>query len=299
MSNRALEGLEIALGVKPKKAPPKPKPKVVPPAPVVEAVYVPDNVVRVPRTTPANKTNKVAAYSDANTLLEKKGFAKTEETEARREIVLAWMLNGHLHDGQLTTVTELATALAVPTKTVQNDVATIKEKMGDFHTTEDLKDVPALAHMLMEMKFQDRGRALALYNIIMGDIDAADKFAAASMDKPQARKAEGLTGRDRASMYSAALQALDLSNKATNGMESLFKITGGAKRLEAIIKAKGITINNNNIVMYTSAQLQEVAADALGGVLPSVRKINKQLEAPKVIELDAADLKVMDMGNQK
>lgn len=296
MSNRALDGLE-ALG-RPKKPVQKPKPKAA--VPQATAFTYPDNVTRVPRTTPAAKSGQVAAFSEADTLLDKRGFAKTEETEARREKVLAWMLNGHLHEGQLMTALELANALSTPGKTIQNDVSTLKERMGEFHTTEDLKDVPALAHMLMEMKFQDRGRALALYNIIMGDIKAADKqLEAYVVEHGVAPKSGGLTGRDRAAMYSSALQALDLSNKATNGMESLFKITGGAQRLAAIIKAKSITVNNNNITVYTMNQLQEFASTLLGPVLPSVRKVNAQLSAPKTLELNAEDIKIMEMGNKK
>lgn len=300
MSDKALAGLEALANLGKSKLTPKPAPvRHVAPEPEPEDIDDTERIVRVPRTTPASKSNQTQKLVDGDTLIAKNGFGKSEETELRREKILAWMLNGHLHDGQLMTVSELAEALAAPTKTVQNDVATLKEQMGEYHTTEDLKDVPALAHMLMEMKFQDRGRALALYNIIMGDINKADAFEAAQRETPQARKATGLTGRDRAAMYSAALAALDLSNKATNGMESLFKITGGAQRLAAIIKARNITVNNFNGPVFTNAQLQEVVANEMGAVLPSTRKVQPMLEAPTAITLDAADHAILAIGSKK
>jgi hypothetical protein len=293
MSYKALEGLESQLGTKPK---PKVKPIVKPkPEPVA---YTQENVVRVPRTTPAPKIQRVNAFAEAETLLERDGLGKQQHTEERREKVLEWMLNGHLFAGELMTVNELSESLGEFPKTIQGDVAAIKEQMGEFHTTEDLKDVPALAHMLMEMKFQDRGRALALYNIIMGDIRTADINEAKKASDGKPSKFGGLTGRDRASMYSAALQALDLSNKATNGMESLFKITGGAQRLQAIIRAKNLTINNNNTTLYTMGQLQELAADALAGVLPSIRRGRPELPMPKTLELDADDIQVLKLGEK-
>lgn len=291
MSSKALQGLENL--DKPKKKAPKPQP-------VQEAEpEIPEQViVRVPRTTPAPKADKVDAFSESPTLLEKNPLGKKEETEYRREQVLSWMLNGHLFNGELCTVNDLAIQLDVPVFTIQNDVAVLKEKMAEFHTTEDLKDVPALAHMLMEMKFQDRGRALALYNIIMNDIKIADdKELKARNEGKMPQKGGALTGRDRAAMYAAALSALDLSNKATNGMESLFKITGGAQRLQAIIKAKNVTINNNTMVAVT--HLQELAANSLGAVLPSIRKNNPELPAPKMLELNAEDLKILNMAEKK
>ncbi len=298
MSSKALDGLDNLGKTKPKvnKGQYKAKPKATT-APVSD---IPENVIRVPRTTPAAKADHVERFSEETTLIAHEGFGKTEITEARREQVLAWMLNGHLHNGRLMTVSELSIALDNPLKTIQHDVARLKEQMADFHTTEDLKDVPALAHMLMEMKFQDRGRALALYNIIMSDIDMEDaKIAAYIAEYGKPPKSAGLTGRDRAAMYSAALTALDLSNKATNGMESLFKITGGAQRLQQIIKVKNLTLNQANNVVFTTAQLQDIAAEAMGAVLPSARKANPQLVAPPTLDLDAEDIAVMKIGEGK
>jgi hypothetical protein len=294
--SKALEGLENLGKVKK----PKAKPQHV--EEVVEDVELPEQVVvRVPRTTPAVKAGQVAEFSDAATLLHKHGLATNgkEETEWRREQVLAWMLNGHLHNGDLCTVNDLAISLDTPVLTIQRDVSFLKEKMAEFHTTEDLKDVPAMAHMIMEMKFQDRGRALALYNIIMGDIKAADEMEVKSRQEGRMpQKGGALTGRDRAAMYAAALSALDLSNKSTNGMESLFKITGGAQRLQQIIKAKNVIINQAGGTVNV-AQLQDMAANVLGGMLPSVRKHNPELALPTTLELDATDEKILNMAEKK
>lgn len=297
MANRALDGVETLRRVgKVKKKVFKAKPDPI----IVEDDFedTAERPVRVPRTTPAARMNALERVAGNDTLLQKDVLGKQEHTEARREIVLAWMLNGHLHDGQLMTPTELAISLEMPLKTIEMDISTLKEKMADFHTTEDIKDVPALAHMLMEMKFQDRGRALALYNIIMGDIRQSDAVSAVMTKVVSPNSKTGaLTGRDRAAMYSAALSALDLSNKATNGMDSLFKMTGGAQRLQTIIKAKNVQINAGN--GFTLAQLQEFVTTEMGGVLPSTRKLKGALPMPKILDLTPEDKKLMEMGNQK
>jgi hypothetical protein len=228
------------------------------------------------------------------------------ETQERREWVLGWMLNGHQHAGRLMTERQLAVALDTTEMTIKVDIAALKEKMGDFFVDQNNTEIPALAYILMEMKFQDRGRALTIYNEIIEDIDKADQEAQAIVDKVLAGKisamalksAHRLTGRDRAAMYSSALQALDLSNKATNGMDNLFKMAGGATKLQAILRAKSVQINNYNGATMNIQQLQEFASKELGVVIPSTRLLTGG-DAPKTLELTLEDQEVLAIGERE
>lgn len=263
--------------------------------PVEQEPDEPDHKVRVPRTVPARVRDDVDDFLNETTLVGQRKLGIQEQTDERRTQVLGWMLDGHTFGGQMISVNSLSEQLKVPLKTVENDIASLKQKMSDFHTSQDVNDVPALAHMLMEMKFQDRGRALVLYNIIMADIREADELLAklklSGKPIPKGSTAS-LTGRDRAAMYSAALTALDLSNKATNGMDALFKLTGGAQRLQQIIKVKNLQVTHNHSVPF--AELQKLAAVEMGAILPSTRKVNKALVAPPTLELTEEDLMIIE-----
>lgn len=261
-------------------------------------------IVRTPRVVPAARSAAVQKIKDSEhgtRMIATGRLGVAAETQARRQSVLEWMLNGHLYDGELRSVQELASILDVHPKVVESDIAKLKSKMADYHVEGDERDIPALAYMLMEMKFQDRGRALQLHNIIIGDIQEADAAANAPKepDKPgvKPKKEYALTGRDRAAMYNAALQALDLSSKACNGMDQLFKLTGGAKKLADIIKARQLIINNNNTLVVNSNTLQQFVGQEFAGILPSTRKAQPQLEAPASLTLDADELAVMEIGD--
>lgn len=302
MGFNALDGIEN-LGKK--RVPPKrPEAKqvVLPPEP--EPTIGEPVIVRVPRTTPAAKQKAVnrveSAEANSGAMVATGRLGVQQETQLRRQDVLSWMLNGHLHAGELMSIQQLAESLNAPLKTVERDVASLKEKMANYHIEADSKDVPALAYMLMEMKFQDRGRALALYNIIIQDIQEADDNILEVEDKRgNTKKLGALTGRDRAAMYNAALQAMDLANKATNGMDSLFKMTGGAQKLQNIIKAKQVILQQGGQMIVQQTTLQEFAAKELAGVLPSVRKHNDQLALPPGLTITAEDEKIMEIAEKE
>lgn len=276
--------------------------KKVEPKAQVETVDLPQSVpVRVPRTTPAAKQELVEELSEpvAGAIVATNRLGKSAITTARREQVLAWMLNGHQHEGELMSLPHLADALESPLKVVENDVVVLKQKMADYYIKDDQTDTPALAHMLMEMKFQDRGRALALYNIVMADIRASDEQDAVwQKQNPDRVAKQSLSGRDRASMYNAALQAMDLAGKATNGMDQLFKLTGGVKKLEKIILHNTQIINNNHTTIVHMNTLQNFVETELAGILPSSRKIVPQLSTSSALEITPEDEEVLTIGDK-
>jgi len=291
----ALRGVD-SLGKKAKKVKKK-KPVEAPQAQVLP----PEQIVREPRLTPARHEQHVAAMYSEMAITGDEAMAKGEHTQMRREEVRAWMMNGHTHNGVLVTESELAKCLNVPLKTVQIDIKELKDQHSKFFLGNDERDLPALAFALMEMRFQDRGRALALFNIIRNDIERSD---AQTKELIQMRKdgkiasnvkIDALTGRDRASMYSAALAALDMANRATKGMDDLFKITGSGAKLQAIVKAHSLVINNNNLNVMPVKMLQEFVSKEFAGVLPSARRAG-DLAVPKAIQMTDEDDEIMQIG---
>ena len=258
-----------------------------------------DQIIRTPRTTQRKMEYAVDKMSNGLAMTNPLGVKR--ETQERRELVVEWMLNGHTHEGQLLSVTALAETLHVPMETVEKDLVSIKGTFEEFYTANNTRDVTALAYMLMEMKLQDRGRALSLYNIIKGDITTADDNAVEFIDPKthKTKKLGALTGRDRAAMYSAMLTSLDLANRATNGIDNLIKLSGGFQKIQQTINAKNVQINNGNGQMATMDQLQDFAAETLSCVLPSTRKIKNIKNVPQVIELTDEDREIMDIGHKE
>lgn len=292
-----------------------PAKKVSAPITVVEELEEPSleellkrTVVRVPRTTPTYMEKKVDNLLEGASMMDKPKFplGAKEDTIERREWVLSWMLNGHQHGGRLMTERQLAIALDCEEMTIKQDMAALKTKMGDFFVDQNNTEIPALAYILMEMKFQDRGRALTIYNQIVQDIEDADEHAAFIHREVKAQRmsvmalksANRLTGRDRAAMYSSALQALDLSNKATNGMDNLFKMAGGAAKLQNILKARNVQINNYNGNMVSMAALQEFASKELGAVIPSTRMLTGE-KTPTTLDLTLEDREILAIGEKE
>ena len=312
MALSALRGLD-KLGKKPKK-PEKGKQQAVPaqepPKLKTKGTRIPEQVfhdnkaddgsqiVRSPRVTPQKMSTAVNSMSTGLAMTDPLGVKR--ETQERREQVIQWMLNGHTHDGQLMSITELSATLNVPMETVEKDLVAIKGTFEKFYTENNVRDVTALAYMLMEMKLQDRGRALALYNIIRGDIQAADDNSLEFKDPKtgKIKKLGALTGRDRSSMYGAMLSSLDLANRATNGIDNLIKLSGGFQKLQQVIHAKNVQINQGNGVQVGMNELQEFARETLGVVLPSARKARNITEVPATIELTDEDREIMAIGEK-
>lgn len=315
MPVKALEGIESLAPKKKKVVQPKVAVKTKPAPP---PLTVPDeepsledllNIpVRTPRTTPTFLEKKKDSLLEGAALMDTKKtpLGKSADTQERREWVLGWMLNGHQHAGRLMTERQLAVALDSDELTIKHDMHALKDKMGEFFVDQDNTEIPALAYILMEMKFQDRGRALTIYNQIVEDIQEADEHAKFIMAEVKANRmsvmalksANKLTGRDRAAMYSSALQALDLSNKATNGMDNLFKMAGGAAKLQNILKARNVQINNYNGPGMSRQEMYDFASKELGAVIPSTRQLTGG-NAPKVLDLTLEDQEVMAIGERE
>lgn len=310
----ALEGLDDLLET-PKKKPQKPEPvkKSKARPPVVEPdVRFPNNevpgtqrqIVRAPRTTPAKAAKKIQKKKDdaARGIIFGPGaLGEKRETQQRRELIVNWLLDGHTYEGETVSQSELAKILNVPKETVEYDIAAIKERMSTFYEDKHNKEMPIMAYMLMEMKMQDRGRALNLHNLIMDDIDKADENVMKFKD-PETGKVKtvgSLGGRDRAAMYSAAITALDLAHKATNGLDNIFKMVGGPARIMAIIQAKALkaTGGTGGHSMNTIGELQEAMASLpeFQALLPSTRKI-RRLAPPTFIDVTPEDQEIMNIG---
>lgn len=298
MAMKALAGIE---SLRKKKRVDPPQPKVEMPYTEIDEEEPAPVVVRVPRTTTSAIQKTVDKMSDGSALIDNDNLGESIEIQARRADVMAWMLNGHTYQGELLTEKQLSDKLGVASGTVARDIDEIKQKMAKFYTEDDdTKEIAALAHMLMEMKFQDRGRALNLYNDILKDMKAADEHAAKREAKNQFSKLDGfgrIAGKDRAAMYSAALAAIDLSNRTTNGMESLLKITGGAQKLQLIIKAKNLNVTNNKIGL-DSVSVQTMIEKLMGAVLPSNRAQNPQLKLPPMLDLTLDDENILSIGEE-
>lgn len=317
MANPALEGIErlkpkpkkkVAQQKKVTKEPIKVQAPVALEEPSLEDLLKQTVVVRTPRTTPTSATKKVDDFLEGAAMMDtkKNPLGVSLVTQERREWVMGWMMNGHQHGGRLMTERQLAIALDTDEMTIKADISALKDRMGQFFVDQDNTEIPALAYVLMEMKFQDRGRALSIYNEIKSDIEEADEYAAEIQRKVKNKElpftalkgAYRLTGRDRAAMYSSALQALDLSNKATNGMDNLFKMAGGATKLQAILKAKNVQINNYNGASMNLQQLQEFASKELGVVIPSTRMLTGG-ETPATLDLTLEDKEVLAIGERE
>jgi hypothetical protein len=76
-------------------------------------------------------------------------------------------------------------------------------------------------------------------------------------------------------------------------MESLLKLTGGAQKLQFIIKAKNLQINKGDGLQLDAPTIQGMINDLMGGVLPSNRSQNAQLTLPRALELDEEDKRIM------
>lgn len=312
----ALEGLDDFLGT-PKKKPKKPEPppkKKAKPVVAEPEVRFPNNevpgsnrqIVRAPRTVPAKAAKKIQKKKDeaARGIIFGPGaLGEKRETQQRRELIVNWLLDGHTYEGETLSQTELAKVLNVPKETLEYDIAAIKERMSTFYEDKHNKEMPIMAYMLMEMKMQDRGRALNIHNLIMDDIDKADANVMTFKDPETGRSKTigSLTGRDRAAMYSAALQAMDLAQKATNGLDNIFKMVGGPQRILAIIQAKALkaTGGTGGHSMNTIGELQEAMASLpeFQALLPSTRKI-KHLNPPTFITVTPEDQEIMNIGSR-
>lgn len=308
MGMTALQGV-IKLGQAKKKTGRKPIPA---PKPVQAEVHeAPDDesearpkIIRIPRVASVKTQKRVDILTNGESLSDNGKLGKSIETQARRQEVTAWMLNGHTHEGELCDVATLAIKLHVPKVIIDRDIKAIKERMAEFYTKDDdTRDIAALAHMLLEMKFRDRGQALALYNRVLEDLAVADAEVQRRKDENRFSKQDGfgaISGRDRAAMYSTALAAIDLANRTTNGMESLLKLTGGAQKLQLIIKAKNVQLNRNNGTFNMEpTTIQSMIANMMGNVLPSNRGQDKSLPLPSFLEFTDEDKQIMAIAEDK
>lgn len=307
MGMTALQGV-IKLGQAKKKTGPKP---VITKPVRAEVHEAPDNqsdakpkIIRIPRVASVKTQKRVDILTSGESLSDNGKLGKSIETQARRQEVTAWMLNGHTHEGELCDVATLAIKLHVPKVIIDRDIKAIKERMAEFYTKDDdTRDIAALAHMLLEMKFRDRGQALALYNRVLEDLAVADAEVEKRKRENRFSKQDGfgaISGRDRAAMYSTALAAIDLANRTTNGMESLLKLTGGAQKLQLIIKAKNVQLNRNNGTFNMEpTTIQSMIANMMGNVLPSNRGQDKSLPLPGFLELDDEDKQIMAISEDK
>lgn len=303
MAMSALQGIE---SLKPKKK------KLVKPAPAIVADPLEkvasdtaqQRPVRTPRTTTVEVQKRVSTLISGEMISDDGKLGKSIETQSRRQDVTAWMLNGHTYEGELCDVTMLAEKLNVPKRTIDTDIIKIKERMAEFYTKDDdTRDIAALAHMLLEMKFRDRGQAILLYNRVLADLARADEESAKRKKENRFSKLDGfgeLSGRDRAAMYSTALAAIDLANRTTNGMESLLKLTGGAQKLQLIIKAKNVQLNKGNGTMnFEPLTIQAMINDMMGSVLPSNRGQNSNIALPAGLQLDSEDERILAIPRQE
>ena len=260
-------------------------------------------IVRTPRLAVDPKVKKSADIlkeATAPLITAPNGFAVKRETQTRREIIIGWMLNGHMYNGELMSTTELAQQLSVPMETLERDLSTIKTQFSDFYTDPNRtdKELPAYAYMLLEMKMQDRGRALSLYNAIADDIKAL-KGEDENENVGKVKRAL-LSGRDLAAMRSAQLSALDVANKATSGLNELFKLLGGPEKVVNLIKAKTVMLaqGNNNTMGNMS---MDVLQDTIGSmpefrsVLPSTRTRDK-LPLPAFLDVTDEDKEILEIG---
>lgn len=265
-------------------------------------------IVRHPRIAVDPKVKKRADEMAASSLLTPvSGLGAKKHTQERRELIIAWLLNGHMYDGRLMAATELADALNVPMETMERDLSTIKQQFSDLYTdpaTTD-KELPAYAYMLLEMKMQDRGRALTLYNEIAEDIKAMKMGSEicndAIRDNGPRKKGVVISGRDLAAMRNAQLTALDVASKATSGLDSLFKMLGGPEKVQMIIKAKAVQLNNGNGDNKMGAFSIETLQDTIGNmaefrsVLPSTRSRDKT-EMPSFLDVTPEDEEILEIG---
>lgn len=308
MGMTALQGV-IKLGQAKKKTGRKPLPV---PKPVQAEVHeAPDDeseakpkIIRIPRVASVKTQKRVDILTSGESLSDNGKLGKSIETQARRQEVTAWMLNGHTHEGELCDVATLAIKLHVPKVIIDRDIKAIKERMAEFYTKDDdTRDIAALAHMLLEMKFRDRGQALALYNRVLEDLAVADAEVERRKIENRFSKQDGfgaISGRDRAAMYSTALAAIDLANRTTNGMESLLKLTGGAQKLQLIIKAKNVQLNKGNGTFNMEpTTIQSMIANMMGNVLPSNRGQDKSLPLPGFLEFTDEDKQIMSIAQEK
>lgn len=264
-------------------------------------------IIRTPRIAVDPKVKKSAEIlkeAAAPLITATNGFAVKRETQGRRELIIGWMLNGHMYDGELMSTTELANKLAVPMETLERDINTIKTQFSDFYTDPNRtdKELPAYAYMLLEMKMQDRGRALALYNEIANDIKALKGEGDDDNESVGRVKRALLSGRDLAAMRSAQLSALEVANKATAGLNELFKLLGGPEKVLNIIKAKTVMLaqgNNNTMGNISMDALQDTigAMPEFRSVLPSTRTRDK-LAMPAFLDITDEDKEILEVGAQ-
>ena len=255
-------------------------------------------VIRVPRLAVDPKVKKDAEKLKEQGLatLSNLGAVKSH-TQLRRSHIIRWMLDGHTFDGALVSPAELAQKLDVPVETVERDLSVIKQQFSDLYTNPDTtnREMPAIAYMLLEMRMQDRGRALALYNEISADITEMK----APAEEGQGKKFR-LSGRDLAAMRNAQLQALDVASKATQGLDSLFKTLGGPEKLTQLIKAKSVAISNGgvqNVQQLSMETLQERVGQMkeFRSVLPSTRE-KDQTQTPAFLDLSEEEEGVLRIG---
>lgn len=265
-------------------------------------------IVRTPRLVVDPKIKKRAEEMKASSILTPATtLGAKKHTQERRELIIAWLLNGHMYDGRLMAASELAMALAVPMETLERDLSTIKQQFSDLYTDPDTtdKELPAYAYMLLEMKMQDRGRALTLYNEIAEDIvsmKTASEICDDAMGKGRNRKGIAISGRDLAAMRNAQLTALDVASKATSGLDSLFKMLGGPEKVQMIIKSKAVQVNNaSNGGTVVGGFSLETLQDTIGqmpefrSVLPSTRARDKS-ETPAFIDITPDDEEILEIG---
>ncbi len=315
----ALEGLDDLVSRVSKKKdkkeavtiPPKPKKKTQP-SEDPEGTF-PDNkepgtgrqIVRSPRMLPAKAAKKVNEVKDGaarGIVFGPGALGDKKTTQIRRETIINWLLDGHTLEGETLTLTELAQVLGVPKETVEYDLAKIKDQMAAMYEDKHNKEMPIMAYMLMEMKMQDRGRALTIHNLIMDDIEQADANSVTIIDPDTLKKKRlnNLTGRDRAAMYSSALQALDLAQKATNGLDNIFKVIGGPDRIKAILQSKALQgTGKGGHKMATIGDVQEALSQLpeFRSILPSSRKLSK-LPQPGFIDVTPEEQELMKVGQQ-
>jgi hypothetical protein len=315
----ALDGLDALLGGKPeKKRGPAPGPKKDKPSRALPPYEEPEErfpgnkspgtqkqIVRSPRVIPetyqAKKYNKTKNNAAAGIIFGPGALGEKKKTQQRRETVINWLLDGHSYEGENMSVTELATALNVPIETIETDLNRIKTQMALYYEDQHNKEMPILAYMLMEMKMQDRGRALAIHNQIMSDIDSETTENKIVEINGTGFKRAGMSGRDKAAMYSAAINALDLAHKATNGLDNIFKLVGGPERVRAILQARAIQQgagDGKQIGSMSDVQGMLMTLPEFQSVLPSQRKAGG-LKTPGFLTMTAEDKEVMDIGERE
>lgn len=272
----------------------------------LDAKKLEKRVVRQPRVVPQELDRRVSRgkvvkkkFENDGTVLSSNGW--TTETQLRREKVRRWMMDGHMFDGQIMSVHELAPQLGVPIQTIEHDIAKLKDQMKEFYASESEREIASLAYQVLEMQAQDRGRALSLYNRIVTEIDSEKPIKLKGEDDGETLKFLKSSGRDKAALYTAASTALQQANRSASAMEQLFKLLDGPKKIQNILHAKNVQIvgGGGKGGMFTMEGMQEMLSTIpeMRSLLPSTRHADK-LPMPAMLDITPEDEVVMEIGSK-